>query len=101
MLIKTRLIGASLCCSILLSGCIYKMDIHQGNVLEADQIAKLMPGMSKNEVIAILGTPQLTDPFHTQRWDYFSSSNTNNQRDKEQSLVTLVFEDNVLATITQ
>ena len=86
---------------LTLNACIYKMDIHQGNVLEDTQIAQLETGMLKTEVISLLGTPQLIDPFHTERWDYFSSSNTNNQRDKEQGMVTLVFDDEKLAQIIQ
>lgn len=84
---------------IALSGCVYKQDIHQGNVLEAAQIEQLEIGMSKTQVIALLGSPQLTDPFHTHRWDYFSSSKTNNQREKTKSVVTLLFEQDALAEI--
>jgi outer membrane protein assembly factor BamE len=84
---------------IILGGCVYKQDIHQGNVLEAAQIEQLEIGMSKTEVIALLGSPQLTDPFHTHRWDYYSSSKTNNQREKTKSVVTLLFEQDSLAEI--
>lgn len=84
---------------IILGGCVYKQDIHQGNVLEAAQIEQLEIGMSKTDVIALLGSPQLTDPFHTHRWDYYSSSKTNNQREKTKSVVTLLFEQDSLAEI--
>lgn len=84
---------------MLLSACVYKMDIHQGNVLEAAQIEQLIVGMSKTEVIELLGSPQVTDPFHTHRWDYFSSSKTNNQRDAEKTVLTLLFEQDQLVEI--
>ena len=84
---------------IFLGGCVYKQDIHQGNVLEAAQIEQLKVGMSKTQVIALLGSPQLTDPFHSQRWDYFSSSKTNNQREQSKSIVTLLFEQDALKEI--
>lgn len=83
----------------MLSGCIYKMDIHQGNVLEAEQLTQLKVGMSKTDVITLLGTPQVTDPFHIQRWDYYSSSKTNNQRDQKKSIVTLLFKEDTLTEI--
>ena len=86
---------------LTLNACVYKMDIHQGNILEDTQIAQLEAGMAKTDVISLLGTPQLIDPFHSERWDYFSSSNTNNQRDKEKGIITLVFEDEKLAQIIQ
>lgn len=85
--------------AIGLSGCLYKMDIHQGNVLDPEQIAQLKLGMSKNEVISIIGSPQLTDPFHTQRWDYYSMSNLNNQKVKVENLMTLNFEGEQLIEI--
>ncbi len=84
---------------LLLSACVYKMDIHQGNVLEATQVEQLEIGMNKNEVIDLLGSPQVTDPFHTHRWDYYSSSKTNNQRDTEKALLTLIFEQEKLVEI--
>lgn len=82
-----------------LSGCLYKMDIHQGNVLDQEQVDKLQLGMNKNQVIGLLGSPQLVDPFHTQRWDYYSMSNVNNQNDKTEQVLTLVFEGNSLNKI--
>ena len=84
-----------------LSGCIYKIDIHQGNVLDQEQIDKLRTGMNKNQVIALLGSPQLTDPFHNQRWDYYSMSNLKNQRHKTEKLLTLKFEGSQLTEIVQ
>ncbi len=84
-----------------LSGCLYKMDIHQGNVLDQEQVDKLRTGMNKNQVIALLGSPQLTDPFHSQRWDYYSMSNVKNQRRKTEKLLTLKFEGTRLTEIIQ
>ena len=85
--------------AISLSGCVYKMNIYQGNVLDQEQVDKLKLGMDKNQVIAILGSPQLTDPFHSERWDYYSMSNLDNQKDKTVSLVTLLFEANRIVEI--
>jgi outer membrane protein assembly factor BamE len=84
-----------------LSGCLYKMDIHQGNVLDQEQIDKLRTGMNKNQVIALLGSPQLTDPFHSQRWDYYSMSNLKNQRRKTETVLTLKFEGSQLNEIIE
>jgi len=85
--------------AISLTGCLYKMDIYQGNVLDQEQIDKLQVGMDKNRVIALLGSPQLTDPFHSQRWDYYSMSNLKNQREKTEQRLTLKFEGNRLTEI--
>ena len=82
-----------------LSGCIYKMDIHQGNVVDADRVNKLELGMSRRQVVDLLGSPQVLDPFHTQRWDYFSLNKTKNQRRTTQSVLTLVFDGDKLNEI--
>jgi outer membrane protein assembly factor BamE len=89
------------CIIVSLSGCLYKMDIHQGNVLDPEQLDKLKTGMSKDQVVALLGSPQLTDPFHTERWDYYSMSNLENQSQKIEKVVTLIFEGNQLKEIIQ
>jgi len=55
----------------LTSACsVYKIDIRQGNVLEPKSIDKLKVGMTKQQVLFIMGDPLLKDPFHTSRWDY-------------------------------
>jgi len=48
----------------------YKIDIVQGNFVSREQADALKPGMSRTQVRDILGTPLLTDIFHTDRWDY-------------------------------
>lgn len=51
----------------------HKIDIQQGNVITQEMIDKLQPGMTRNQVRFILGTPLLVDPFRTDRWDYVYS----------------------------
>ena len=82
-----------------LSACIYKMDIHQGNVVDADRMDKLELGMSRRQVVDLLGSPQILDPFHTQRWDYFSLDKTKNQRETTRSVLTLLFDGDTLSEI--
>ena len=48
----------------------YRMDIQQGNFVSQEMVSQLKPGMSKEQVRFILGTPLLTDIFHAERWDY-------------------------------
>ena len=59
---------------LLLAGCVYRIDIQQGNYLTQDNVDKLKVGMSKAEVRQSLGTPLLIDVFHSNRWDYYFSS---------------------------
>ena len=48
----------------------YKIDVQQGNVLTQDMVSQLRPGLTKDQVRFILGTPILMDMFHANRWDY-------------------------------
>ena len=48
----------------------YKIDVLQGNFVSSEQVAALKPGMPRSQVRDILGTPLLTDVFHSNRWDY-------------------------------
>ena len=49
---------------------VHKIDVQQGNVIEQDQINQLRPGMNKEQIIFVMGTPMLGNPFHSNRWDY-------------------------------
>lgn len=48
----------------------YQAEVVQGNVITAEMARAVRPGMSRNQVREILGSPLLTDPFHADRWDY-------------------------------
>ncbi len=48
----------------------YKIDVQQGNVLTQDMVSQLRPGLTKDQVRFVLGTPVLMDMFHANRWDY-------------------------------
>jgi outer membrane protein assembly factor BamE len=48
----------------------YQLEIQQGNVLTPEMVAKLKPGMTRQQVRFVLGTPPITDAFHPDRWDY-------------------------------
>jgi outer membrane protein assembly factor BamE len=53
-----------------LTGCVYRIDIQQGNFLEAKDIDRVAVGMTRIQVRSLLGTPMVADPFETTRWDY-------------------------------
>ena len=48
----------------------YRHDVVQGNFVSKEQVDVLRPGMSRQQVREILGTPLLTSVFHADRWDY-------------------------------
>ena len=74
----------------------YRPEIQQGNYISQELIAQVKPGMTREQVRFLLGTPLLTDIFHADRWDYvYWREPTNGKR--EQRRVALFFTDNKLA----
>jgi|SRR5688572_22045591 len=59
----------------LVSGCgvVYRQPVFQGTLLEQKNVEQLRTGMTQPQVIALLGTPAIADPFHHERWDYIAS----------------------------
>lgn len=53
--------------------CVYRMDIQQGNFLDADQVDQVAVGMTRSQVRFLLGTPMVIDSFDADRWDYVYS----------------------------
>ena len=49
---------------------VYKIDIQQGNAVEAETVNKITLGMNKEQVRFVLGSPLIVDSFHPDRWDY-------------------------------
>jgi outer membrane protein assembly factor BamE len=48
----------------------YKPEVQQGNVITRDMVDQIRPGMTRDQVRFMLGTPMLRDIFHEERWDY-------------------------------
>jgi len=74
----------------------YKPEIQQGNYISHELVSQVKPGMSREQVRFLLGTPLLTDIFHADRWDYiYWREGTDGKR--EQRRVALFFNDGKLA----
>jgi outer membrane protein assembly factor BamE len=58
------------CLALAASGCVYRMDIQQGNFLKEEDVAKVQVGMTRSQVRFLLGTPMVADSFEPNRWDY-------------------------------
>jgi outer membrane protein assembly factor BamE len=48
----------------------YRVEVVQGNFVSREQVDALKPGMSRQQVRELLGTPLVTSLFHADRWDY-------------------------------
>lgn len=85
-------------CSLALSACIkpYQPNIQQGNIINNSDLREIRYGMSKQEVLFILGTPMVIDPFNEQRWDYFFSNRNQRKGETAQRLITAIFDGDKL-----
>ena len=81
------------------SGCgvLYRQPIFQGNLLDKSSVDQLQQGMDKRQVMTLLGTPSVRDPFHHDRWDYVASQRIGRTGKPEVKAMTLWFENGQLS----
>ena len=86
---------------LMLAACInpYRIEIQQGNYISRDAMSQVKPGMTKEQVRAIIGTPLINDIFHADRWDYIFTRSAVNRTDVETRKATLLFKGDVLNSI--
>ena len=77
---------------------IYRQNIQQGNAIEQEDLDELYIGMNQRQVLFVLGTPSVRDPFHQDRWDYVQTFSRRGNP-MVQRTVTLRFEDGLLTEI--
>ena len=83
-----------------LAGCglIYKVDVQQGNLFDKATVESLKPGMSKRQVLLVMGSPAVISPFDQDRWDYVSTIRRGRNTMESKDL-TLYFKDEALVKI--
>jgi len=96
-----KLLISTLLCASLVSACsVHKLEIQQGNIVTANMLEKLKPGMSTRQVKFVMGTPQLSDPFLKNRWDYLYTLRERGQEIEHKHLI-LYFENDTLTQIVE
>lgn len=71
----------------------YRMNIQQGNYLEAESIDQVEVGMTQSQVRFLIGTPMVADPFNASRWDYVFYFKVGRTRNEVKSHITVWFEE--------
>jgi outer membrane protein assembly factor BamE len=61
-------------------------------------VGQLRPGMTRQQVQRILGTPLITDSFHQNRWDYYYQYGKGDKI-TERRHITMFFSGNTLDRI--
>lgn len=81
-LLRQAVPGVAIATMLLLAGCSggqpprpgllqpYRADLPQGNYVTRAMVEQVRPGMDREQVRAVLGTPLLGHVFHADRWDY-------------------------------
>lgn len=92
------LVVALLACS--LAGChiAYTPDVQQGNLLSKDIVGQLKPGMTKHQVLVLLGTPSVRTPFDHSRWDYVSTQSLRGRTPKVRTFELTFNNDTLVKT---
>ena len=73
----------------------YKVDVVQGNFISREQVQMLQPGMGRQQVREILGTPLMVSVFHSDRWEYVFTLKRPDVEVQTRKL-TVFFKDNML-----
>jgi outer membrane protein assembly factor BamE len=79
------------------SGCVYRMNIQQGNYLVPDSVSQLKEGMTRSQVRFLLGTPMVPVAFDDSRWDYYYYFNSQKFKEPLKRRLTVYFADEKVA----
>ncbi|OAN14235.1 hypothetical protein A3K86_11700 [Photobacterium jeanii] len=90
----------------LLSGCsvierlVYRIDINQGNFLEAKDVDTLRFGMNKEQVRYVLGSPMLVEQGHPDTWYYVYYHKPGHDKAEQKNLVLGFDQNNRLISLS-
>ena len=73
-ILKKLLYPIAITATLSLSACsifgVYTIDLPQGTPITQAQAQQVQPGMNKNQVLYLLGSPAMRDTLAPSRWDY-------------------------------
>ena len=61
----------------------YKISIEQGQLINEEKLNKIDAGLSKNQVLYLLGKPSNINPFLSDQWNYLYFNNSNQKEIKK------------------
>jgi outer membrane protein assembly factor BamE len=77
----------------------YRMEIQQGNYVTQEMVGQLKPGLTRDQVRFVMGTPLVSDIFHEERWDYVFVRQRANSQEVERRRIAVFFEDGKLKRV--
>jgi outer membrane protein assembly factor BamE len=97
MRLSRALTISTLILAATLAGCVYRMDIQQGNYLEGKTVDQLQAGMTRSQVRYLLGTPMVPNVFDKDRWDYLFYFDQSRVRKPQRRHLVVYFKDDKVA----
>ncbi len=85
--------------SLIGSGCVYRINIQQGNFLNQGAVDTVKEGMTRSQVRYLLGTPMVADTFDKERWDYIYYLKHGRSRHVDSRRVTVYFDGDKVARL--
>ena len=94
-------VGRAAACIALvaLAGCVYRINIQQGNFVKPEDVDRVQAGMTRSQVRFILGTPMVADTFDNDRWDYYYYLVKGHSRKKDTRHVIVQFDGDKVARV--
>jgi outer membrane protein assembly factor BamE len=81
------------------TGCVFRPNIQQGNLLKVQDVDQVTPGMTRSQVRYLLGTPMVADPFNPERWDYIYTFRRGRERQVDRSHFIVHFENDKVSRV--
>jgi outer membrane protein assembly factor BamE len=85
--------------TLIASGCVYRINIQQGNYLDQVAVNQVKPGMTRSQVRYLLGTPLVADSFNKERWDYIYYLKKGRSLHLDSRRVTVYFDGEKVANL--
>jgi len=81
------------------TGCVYRANMSQGNIVIEEDLDQVEIGMTRNQIRFLLGTPMVDDPFHVDRWDYVYYVKIGRRDASAKRWVSILFTDDEVSEI--
>jgi outer membrane protein assembly factor BamE len=96
-IIQCLVLGSAV--TLMASGCVYRINIQQGNFLNQSAVDTVKEGMTRSQVRYLLGTPMVADSFNKERWDYIYYLKKGRTRHVDSRRVTVYFDGDKVARL--
>ena len=76
----------------------YKLPMNQGSLLSQQNLERVKPGLTREQVKFLLGSPSISDAFHRDRWDYVYYDRVDGEYSKPKR-IAIIFKNEKVAEL--